>query len=133
MLVKQQASAYTKTIERRESMSFFHRRTKNKKVPETARNLAEEVAKTDKIEEAWEDIPGWIESTDLEEIKTVSIISSAIAMADRPDGKFTIKKVWQRNPEAERVAVLAAAVTTITEENKLTIKSIKTRCEMRPL
>ncbi|MDR2977481.1 MAG: hypothetical protein LBV19_09380 [Streptococcaceae bacterium] len=114
-------------------MSFFHRRTKNKKVPETARNLAEEVAKTDKIEEAWEDIPGWIESTDLEEIKTVSIISSAIAMADRPDGKFTIKKVWQRNPEAERVAVLAAAVTTITEENKLTIKSIKTRCEMRPL
>jgi hypothetical protein len=106
-------------------MSFFHRRTKNKKVPEAESNHAEEVIKTDKIEENWENVPAWIEATNPEEIKTASLISSAIAMADRSDGKFTIKKVWQRNPEAELVSVIAASVSTITEKNKLTIKSIK--------
>lgn len=105
-------------------MSFFHRRKKNKDLP--TRELIPDIAnKSDKIDSNWENIPAWIETTDKDEIQTVSLISSAIAMSNRPDGKFTIKKVWQRNPEAELVSVLAAAVCTVTEENKLTVKSIK--------
>ncbi|GAB2024505.1 hypothetical protein OfM1_05760 [Lactovum odontotermitis] len=102
-------------------MRFFHRRKK----PDNLVRHETIVDKSVKIEADWENVPAWVEVTGKEEVKTASLISSSIAMADRSDGKFTIKKVWQRNPEAELVSVLAAAVCTVTEENQLTVKSIK--------
>lgn len=106
--------------ERKSRMFFFRKR---KEAKELAKQAPSELKKAD---EAWQEVSAWIETVDDEEIRTVSLISSAIAMADRPEGRFTVKKVWQRNPEAELVSVIAAAVCTATEESHLTVCSIRT-------
>ncbi|MDR0299136.1 MAG: hypothetical protein LBI13_03520 [Streptococcaceae bacterium] len=95
-------------------MVFFRR----KKTKENEKKF-EEVASN---QEGWEELPAYI-LADAKDIKTVSIIASSLLAGDYPESKFTVKKIWQRNPEVELVSVIATALTA--RENTSSVKVTK--------
>jgi hypothetical protein len=109
-------------------MGLFFRKKQNVEAPIRTENVnVEGHADTDTdTNETWENIPAWIDA-DKEEVEIVSVIAAAVAAGNQSESELTVKKVWQRNPEVELLSVIAAALTTVTVENELSIKSISKR------
>lgn len=60
-------------------------------------------------ETEWQAVSGYV-SADSATYQLLSVLATAIAAEDKPHSQFVVKRVWQRNPEAQRIAVIAAAL-----------------------
>ena len=96
------------------------------------RERAEELTPEHQIQRhaVWEEIPLYIPLLP-EEYGLVPIIATAIAAGDRPERKFTIKKILQHNPEANLVSIIASSIAAENyPESKFTVKKILKRKEV---
>ncbi|WP_165212488.1 hypothetical protein ACFSN5_10120 [Streptococcus tangpeifui] len=85
-------------------------------------------AKSDSLESStgsdWELLPAFIPA-DPQDVERVSVIATAIAAGDRPDSKFLVKRVLQRNPEVKTISIIAASIAAGTKtDSQLSIKNI---------
>lgn len=72
----------------------------------------------------WEPVPAYIEA-DPADYELVSVIATAIAAGDRPNSQFVVKKIYQRNPEAQTVSLIAASLAAgALDDSQFVVKSI---------
>lgn len=72
----------------------------------------------------WEQLPVFIPAAP-QDVERVSIIATAIAAGDRPNSKFLVKRVLQRNPEVKTISIIAASIAAGTKtDSQLSIKNI---------
>lgn len=76
------------------------------------------------ITNEWEKIPSYI-SVSEEDYTKVSLIATAIAAGDRPESKFVVKKIMQRNPEVLHVSLIASSLAAADViDSKFKIKTV---------
>lgn len=79
--------------------------------------------------DGWEELPAYIPAS-ADQHTLVSIVATSIAAGNNPDSKFTVKKVWQRNPEVDLVSVIATSIAAGDfPDRQLKIKKISKKKE----
>lgn len=79
---------------------------------------------TEQIEKEWEKLPAFILVNE-EDYSLVSLIATAIAAGDRPESKFVVKKIMQRNPEVLHVSLIASSLAAADViDSKFKIKTV---------
>lgn len=107
--------------------NWLFRRKRNEQDDPAKVPVKKNQLKTEVQQNAWEDVPAYIDVGGTER-ELVSVIASSIAAGDYPESKFVIKKVQKINPEARTVSIIATALATGNDpKSKFTIKKIKKR------
>lgn len=85
---------------------------------------AEELSIINECESDYERMDVFIQA-DIKEYELVSIIATAIATGERPESKFIVKNILQRNPEVQIVSLIATSIAAGTNENsKFIVRNI---------
>ncbi|OJG15888.1 hypothetical protein RU96_GL001865 [Enterococcus canintestini] len=71
-----------------------------------------------------QEVPAYIE-TDAKNYELVSVIAAAIMAGEQTDSQFVVKKILERNPEAQLVSVIAASIAAGEQaDSQMIVKKI---------
>lgn len=84
----------------------------------------EKLCNRNEIDSEYQPMPAFIQA-DVRDYELVSIIATAIAAEERPESKFIVKNILQRNTEVQVVSLIATSVAAgIDVNSKFIVRNI---------